>query len=199
MAEEKQTDHKLKLDNVRLSFPDIFEPKSIKGSDPKYSAHFILDKKDRKDLIDVIRGAIWGAAKEKWGDEAKKIVQGKKFEKCLHDGEEKEDMAGYGAEVMYISASSNKRPLVIDRDRTPLTKDDRRPYGGSYVNAIVRLWVQDNEFGKRVNAELLGVQFFKDGEPFGAAPVSPDEFDDLDAGGNGDKAGKGGDDEEIPL
>lgn len=203
MADEKQADpHKLKIDNVRLSFPDIFEPRAVKkGDTPKYSAHFILDKKEHEDLIKVIRGGIWGAAKEKWGDEAKKIVQGKKFEKCLHDGEEKEDMAGYGAEVMYLSTSSNKRPLVIDRDRTPLTRDDRRPYGGCYVNAIVRFWVQDNDFGKRVNAELMGVQFFKDGEPFGAfTSVAPDDFEDFGGGKAKDKAPAGDDgDEEIPV
>jgi hypothetical protein len=205
-TEERQADPaKLKLENVRLSFPDIWEPKSVKGSEPKYAAHFLIDKKEHADLIKIIRGKIWGVAKEHWGEEkGKKICQSKKFEKCLHDGSEKEDLAGYSDEIMYLTASSPRRPLVIDRDRSPLTKDDRRPYGGCYVNAIVRFWVQDNNFGQRVNAELMGVQFFKDGEPFGAAPVSVDEFEDLgeDKKKGGDKGADNGgaeSDDEIPV
>ena len=51
-------------------------------------------------------------------------------------------------------------------------------YAGCYVNAVIELWFQNNGFGKRVNANLLGVQFFKDGEPFGDnAGASADDFD----------------------
>jgi hypothetical protein len=214
---EQQDPAKLHLKNVRLSFPDIWEPKSVRGSDPKYAAHFLIDKKDQEKLIEEIKGKIWAVAKEHWGDQARKIVTGKKFEKCLHEGSEKEDLAGYTDDIMYLTSSSPRRPLVIDRDRSPLTKDDRRPYGGCYVNAIVRFWVQDNNFGQRVNAELMGVQFFKDGDPFGAAPISEDEFENLgdeEGGGEKKKKGKGAkpkdaadnggnggepDDDEVPF
>jgi hypothetical protein len=168
-------------------------------------------------LIKQIKGKIWAVAKEHWGDQAKKICGSKKFEMCLHEGSEKEDLAGYTDDIMYLTSSSPRRPLVIDRDRSPLTKDDRRPYGGCYVNAIVRFWVQDNNFGQRVNAELMGVQFFKDGDPFGAAPISEDEFENLgeeEGGGEKKKKGKAGakpkdadngggggepDDDEVPF
>lgn len=198
----------LKLENVRLSFPDIWEPKSVKNSAPKYGAHFLLDKKEHEDLIKTLKGAIWAAAKEHWGAEkAKKICGDKKFEMCLHEGSEKEDIAGYGDDIQYVTTSSPRRPVVVDRDRTPLTKDDRRPYGGCYVNGIIRLWVQDNEFGKRVNAELMGIQFVKDGEPFGAAPLADDAFADLDEGKGPKKKGaaekgadaSGPDDDEVPF
>ena len=37
-----------------------------------------------------------------------------------------------------------------------------------------------NSFGKRINANLYGVQFVKDGEAFGMGPVDvTDDFDDL--------------------
>jgi hypothetical protein len=112
---------------------------------------------------------------------------------CLHEGSEKE-YDGYSEENMYISASSSKRPTIVDRDKSQLAEDDRRPYGGCYVNGIVRLWIQDNNFGKKVNAELMGIQFVKDGEPFGAAPLDADAFEDLDAGKK-DKTGGSGDEE----
>jgi hypothetical protein len=57
-----------------------------------------------------------------------------------------------------------------------------RPYGGCYVNASVRLWVQDNAFGKRVNCALAAVQFAGEGKAFGDAPVDPEnEFSNLEA------------------
>jgi hypothetical protein len=57
------------------------------------------------------------------------------------------------------------------------------PYAGCYVNATIVVWAQDNEHGKRINAQVKAVQFFKDGEAFGAAAVNPDdEFTDDMAG-----------------
>ena len=97
---------------------------------------------------------------------------------ALKDGDDsgRDEMIG----KMTIKASTKKRPVVIDRDKTPLVEDDGKPYAGCYVNAIIRLWAQDNSYGKRINASLEGVQFHKDGEPFGAGGVSVDEFDDFE-------------------
>lgn len=191
--------NQIKVTEARLSFPDIWRPKAIKSGkgepgEPKYSAHFLLDKKEQADQIKSLKQAIFALAKEKWGDKTKDMITKGKVTVCLHEGSDK-DYDGYSEDNMFLSASSGKRPTIVDRDKTALAEDDRRPYGGCYVNGIVRLWVQDNNFGKRVNAELLGVQFVKDGEPFGAAPLADDAFDDLDAGKKkGDKtAGDAGD------
>ena len=67
--------------------------------------------------------------------------------------------------------------MVLDRDRTPLSEDDNRIYAGCHVNGVLELWAQDNQYGKRINANLLGVQFFKDGAPFAdGVSVSADDF-----------------------
>ena len=81
---------------------------------------------------------------------------------------------------MFISAANKKRPTVVDRDNSPLTSEDGKPYSGCYVDGVVRLWWQDNQFGKRINASLEVVRFRKDGEAFGAAPVSASVLPDLD-------------------
>jgi hypothetical protein len=82
-----------------------------------------------------------------------------------------------------VSARSATRPLVIDKDKSPLTEQDGKPYAGCFVNASVELWPQDNNYGKRVNASLRGVQFFRDGDAFaGGGAASEDEFDDLAVG-----------------
>jgi hypothetical protein len=78
---------------------------------------------------------------------------------------------------MVLKASTKRRPLVITRDKTPIVESDNIVYAGCYVNAIVSLWAQNNQYGKRINAQLDAVQFVRDGEPFGDGGVSPNEFD----------------------
>jgi len=56
-------------------------------------------------------------------------------------------------------------------------EDDGTIYAGCYVNAIISLWAQDNTYGKRINAQLEGVQFCNNGEPLGAGGIDVDEFD----------------------
>ena len=87
------------------------------------------------------------------------------------------DFGGF-AGCMSIKASTKRRPIVINRDKSPITEDDGIIYPGCYVNAIIEVWAQNNAWGKRVNANLLGVQFVADGEPFGSGvSASADDFD----------------------
>lgn len=170
----------VKLTNVRLSFPQLFRAKAFnKDQEPTFSACFILDKtKDAKQILGI-REAMSHVAKEKWGD---KVPKGVKL--CLRAGDEegKEDVDGYGPDVMFVSANSRKKVPLVDRDLTPLEEDSGKPYAGCYVNGSVRLWAQDNEYGKRINAQLRAVQFVKDGEAFGEAPVNvEEEFDAVEA------------------
>jgi hypothetical protein len=42
----------------------------------------------------------------------------------------------------------------------------------------VRLWIQNNRYGKRCNANLIGVQFVADDEAFGEGRINKDVVDD---------------------
>ena len=98
---------------------------------------------------------------------------------CLHSGDLKANYDGFEG-MLYISARNSLRPLVIDVNKSPLTGEDGKPYAGCYVNASLELWAQDNNYGKRINATLMGVQFYKDGESFtGGGVASEDDFDDI--------------------
>jgi hypothetical protein len=163
---------KVKLLKVRLSFPALFKPKSVNDSEPKYGASFLLSKKDDAAQIDMLRKACLDIAKEKW---PAKIPAGVKY--CVHDGAEK-DYDGYGPAVMYISTSATLRPVVVDQKRAVVTEEDRKVVAGYYVNAVIRLWAQDNQYGKRINAQLQAVQLAEEGEAFGEKPIDPnEEFD----------------------
>lgn len=196
-----------KLTNVRLSFPDLWKPKAVQeGGEEKYGCSLLLDKEDNATAIKELKALITAVAEAKWGEKLPGLVKAKKIKFCLHQGSEK-TYDGYegsetykGAGNMYVSTSSSKFPLIIDRDRSPLQEKDGRPYAGCYVNAIIRLWAQDNQFGKRINAELKGVQFFKDGEAFGAdAPASVDDFDDLSEGDGEEKKTEAAKEKKAPA
>lgn len=162
----------IKLENVRLSFPHLFQPHAMEeAQEKKYGATFILDNEQHGKLLDQIEATIDRLALDHW----KKKMH---FKSCLRDGNEKPNMDGYGDGCMFISASRKTRPAVVDRQVNPVTEEDGVIYAGCYVNATVRLWVQDNKWGKRVNAELRAVQFVKDGDSFGAGPVDAEnEFE----------------------
>lgn len=167
------------LTNVRLSFPALFEPKSIPGSDkePNYQATFLFDNQTHSAILDKLEAAIDRVALDEF--KRKEL----RLKSCLHDGNEKPEMDGYGDGTMYLVSSRKNRPSVVDRDLTPLTAQDPKPYAGCYVNASIRLYAWTHKTGgKGVSAELRAVQFVNDGESFGAGgPIIPErEFSKID-------------------
>lgn len=163
----------VKLIGVRLSYPNLFEPKGFKGEETnlKYSASFIMDdEKDAKQIATVQAAIDQLIAENKLGKLPANM-------KCLRDGDEK-DKAGFGPGTHYVASSNTRAPQVVDTNangRSPIGKDDSRLYGGCYVNVVLNLWAQNNKWGKRINASLEAVQYARPGEPFGAAPVDADD------------------------
>lgn len=162
---------RMQIKNARLSYPSIFKKAVFQGEQTKYEATFIIPKDDpqvesiQKELKRLIE-----ESKMKFG--ADKI--------CFKDGDLTDVEAYQGCWT--LKAASDNRPIVLDRDKTPLTAEDQKIYAGCHVNGIFEFWIQNNSYGKRVNANLYGVQFAKDGEPLSAGgPVDvTDDFADLD-------------------
>lgn len=173
---------KVTIKNVRLSFPQIFEAKAMEaGQKPAFSAAGIMEPGNPG--IAAVNAAIDAVGKEKWGAKADAILKAARAsgKVCLHDGDTKayDGFAGN----QFVSTRSYTRPTVRDRDgKTPLTEADGRVYPGCYVNMVLEIWAQDNQYGKRVNASLLGVQFVRDGEPLGGGSSADDsDFEELPA------------------
>ena len=166
------------LKNVRLSYPQLFRAKGSKDKpeEKKFGAAFLLDKVvNAADIESVKKACLYIKTEDGKG----KPVGSDRV--CLRDGAEKSDKEGYGEGVMFVTARSDTRPGIVGRDgRTPLAEEDGILYAGCYVNASIRLWWQDNQFGKRINASLMNVQFVRKGEPFGESKVAPEEqFENL--------------------
>ena len=173
----------VKVQNVRISFPSLFEAKAVNGEgEPRFSAAFVIVPGSEN--AKVLANALDAVAKEKWGAKAAGILgelkqKGRvafKESPLSKDGEVYDGFEG----MFSLNASNQQRVAVIDRDTTPLTPQDGRPYGGCFVDASIDLWAQDNSWGKRINAKLRWVQFRGDGDAFsGGAPVSQDEFESI--------------------
>jgi len=184
IVENKDGSVTVRLRNVRLSFPALFKPRAFEpGKDPTHQATFLMARQgDPEKNLEYVKQAVALVVKN-----GLRGVHPGGDRVCVRSGKEKGERGidGYSAEIAFIAANSKKRPVVVDRDLTPLTGDDGRPYGGCFVNASVRLWAQDGsknpKWGKRVNAQIRAVQFWADGEPFGESSVdATEEFDGED-------------------
>lgn len=185
---------KLKLTNVRLSFPDLQHATQFQGKGPFNYAATVLVPTDDKQWA-VVNEAIKTVASEKWGKKAAAIlaeIMPDKKACCWIDGNRRE-YDGYAGNWSLAGKRKQDKgaPLVLDADKSPIFQQDRsyypgkegRIYAGCYVNASVEIYAQDSSDGKGIRCEILGIQFAKDGDSFGggAAP-SADDFDDVAEG-----------------
>lgn len=186
---KENTHMSVKLKDVRLAFPNLFVPKAFEaGGKADFNGAFLLPK-DHPQIAEI-KQAMKEAAKEKWGAKAQDTyaLLEKQGKLAMRDGDTKPDLDGYEGH-MFINARNKTKPTVVDKDKSELSESSGKPYAGCFVNVILEFWAQDNQYGKRINASLGGVQFLRDGDAFsGGRPASADDFDDLDAGGAGSSA-----------
>ena len=157
----------IQIKSARVNFPHLFKKPVINGEEGKCGAQLMLDPETNAGAIKEIKTAITEILKER--NKGKKIP-GSKL--CLQKGEERGRDEYEG--LMVLSANAKGFPVVISGDgKTKIeSEEDSNIYGGCYCNAKVRLWFQDNKYGKRVNCELVAIQFAKDGEPLDGSYVS---------------------------
>ncbi|WP_306887710.1 ssDNA-binding protein [Amorphus orientalis] len=180
MSDRKKNDPcRVQLKDVRLSFAHLFRAQAFGDGEgePKFNANFLIDPETKSGQrnLDLVEAAMDEAKAIKWPKGPPKLKEDKL---CLRDGSDTE-YDGYEG-MMFVSANNAKKPLTLDRDKVEVVEADNVLYSGCYVDAIIRVWGQDNKWGKRVNASLEAVRFRRDGDAFGAAPPDPDEFDDID-------------------
>lgn len=168
-------DGSILIKNVRGSYLHIFE-KWGKETDPKekwrYSGKFLLDKKTHAAEITALRRHLEKLQQEWFKG---KLGSANIFFRNGEDSgkEEQEDS-------WVVSASDGrKRPRVMGRKKETITADDDIIYSGCYVNVLINPWKQDNAHGKKLNANLVAVQFVRDGERFGEGGIDADQhFED---------------------
>jgi len=135
---------------VRFSYANVFEPKSINGSDPKYSVSLIIPKED-KVTIDKIKAAIEVAKKEGISKLGGKIPANLKTP--LRDGDiDRPDDPAY-ANSYFVNANSTIRPGIVDANLQPII-DSTEFYSGCYGRASIVFYAYNANGNKGIACGL---------------------------------------------
>lgn len=176
---------RIKLENVRLSFPALFKPEAFKpGDKPKFKATFLIPQ--GSPLAKQVDAKILAVLKEKFPTppgKAQQIlssIQGNTNKFCWQNGDHK-SYDGY-AGMMALSCKSDVKPSTLAGDKSEVTEESGILYAGCYVNASVDLFVY-NQQGVGMSCQVRGVQFLRKGDAFAAGrPADADEFDEVTEG-----------------
>lgn len=209
------------LPDVRLAFSrNLKVPGAQKKDDGtdgilKYSATFLIDG-SAEATIATLKDAIVAAGKKKWPSDYKNFLPMLRDQKrmCMNEGPHyaKDGTPRRGWEGC-ISVSTSRyadrgRPGLFDNVAGPngmpvdLGDDPNgRIYAGCYVNAKINVYAWDHpKFGKRIMAELLAVQYSRDGDAFSGASVpTADGFSAVQPPSAGAADFGGAEDDDIPF
>ena len=157
----------------RISFAYIWEPKSINGSEEKYSVSCIIDKSDRQTLATIeeaIEAAKENGKNRRWGG---LIPHDLKLP--LRDGDiERPDDEAY-ENAMFLNASSKDAAQIVDRKVKPIINPmDCR--SGDYCNVSVTFYPYRYNDTYGVAAALGNIQKTRDGDRLAGRTSAASEF-----------------------
>lgn len=157
---------------VRFSYVNVFEPKSINGSDEKYSVSLLIDKRDTK-TIEAIERAIEAAKQAgvaKFGGKIPPVLK-----LPLRDGDtERPDDENYAGK-MFINANCKTKPGLIEKNGMKII-DTTEFYSGCYGKASVTFYAFNSNGNKGIACGLNNIMKTRDGEPLGGRSRAVDDF-----------------------
>jgi len=165
---------------VRFSYANVFVPKAIQDSEPKYSVSLIIPKSDKR-TIAAIKNAIQEAYNEgenKLKGNAKTAPSLAKVNTTFYDGDEERPDDEVYAGAYYLNTTSKTKPIVTDAEKRPIT-DPEDFYSGCYGRARINFYAYNAGVNKGIAAGLQAVQKIRPGERLGGNRVTAeDAFDD---------------------
>ena len=173
----KQLSTKVLTGIVRLSYANVWEPKSINGGAEKYSVSLIIPKSDTE-TVDAINTAIDAAIKEGAHKFGGKIPNRAALKLPLRDGDlERDDDAYKGC--WFVNANSTTAPQIVDQ-RVRLILERSEIYSGVYARVSISFYAFNSNGNRGVACGLGNIQKVKDGEPLGGKTNAADEFTTLE-------------------
>lgn len=157
---------------VRFSYVNVFEPKSINGSDAKYSVSILIDKKDTK-TIEAIERAVELAKQAGAAKFGGKIPPMLKLP--LRDGDvERPDDENYAGK-MFVNANCKTKPGLIEKNGMEII-DTTEFYSGCYGKASITFYAFNSNGNKGIACGLNNIMKTRDGEPLGGRSKATDDF-----------------------
>lgn len=162
---------------VRLSYANVWEPKSINGGAEKYSVSLIIPKSDKKTIADIEK-AIDNAIKEGASKFGGKIPNKAALKLPLRDGDLERDDEAYN-DSFFVNANSTTPPQIVDTKVQPIL-DRSEVYSGVYARVSVTFYAFNSNGNKGIACGLGNIQKVRDGEPLGGRSNAIDDFTTLD-------------------
>ena len=159
---------------VRLSYANVWEPKSINGGAEKYSVSLIIPKSDTKTLT-AIQKAIDAAIEEGRGKFGGKIPNKSALKLPLRDGDiDRPDDEAY-ANCYFVNANSSTAPEIVDKARDPILNRSE-VYSGVYARVSINFYAFNSNGNRGIACGLGNIQKVRDGEPLGGKTSAADDF-----------------------
>lgn len=158
---------------VRFSYANIWEPKSINGSEEKYSVSLIIPKSDAK-TIEEIQVAMEEAKQEGIAKFGGKIPTNLKLPLRDGDIDRPDDEAYQGC--YFINANSKDKPQIVDKKVKPIL-DPNEVYSGCYGRASINFYAFNQNGNKGIACGLGNLQKLEDGEPLSGHSRAEDDFE----------------------
>ena len=167
---------------VRLSYANVWEPRSIQGSNPKYSVSVIIPKSDTK-TINAIEKAIDAAIEEGIAKFVGKKPNKAALKTPLRDGDVEREDPSY-ADSVFLNANANETnpPQIVDANLNKII-DRAEVYSGCYGRVSIDFYAFNTNGNRGIAAGLGNIQKLADGEPLGGGTTAEQDFgsfDDLD-------------------
>ena len=159
--------------NVRLSYANIWEPKSINGGAEKYSVSLIIPKSDTK-TIAAINAAVDAAIEEGKGKFGGKLPNKAALKLPLRDGDTERDDEAY-SNAYFVNANSTTAPQIVDKNVNPILGRSE-VYSGVYARVSITFYAFNTNGNRGVACGLGNIQKIRDGEPLGGHSNAADDF-----------------------
>ena len=159
---------------VRLSYANVWEPKSINGGAEKFSVSLIIPKADTKTL-GAIQKAIDAAIEEGRGKFGGKVPSKATLKLPLRDGDvDRPDDEAY-TNCYFINANSSSAPEIVDKSLNPILNRSE-VYSGVYARASINFYAFNSNGNRGIACGLGNIQKVRDGEPLGGKTSAADDF-----------------------
>lgn len=158
---------------IRLSYANVWEPKSINGGAEKYSVSLIIPKTDTK-TISAINTAVDAAIEEGKGKFGGKIPNKAALKLPLRDGDAERDDEAY-KDAYFLNANSTTAPQIVDKAVNPILERSE-VYSGVYARVSINFYAFNSNGNRGIACGLGNIQKIRDGEPLGGHSSAADDF-----------------------
>lgn len=158
------------VENVRLSYANLMQPRENLSGKPKYSCVILLPKTDtaqKAKLDQAVEQATRDGIAKKWGGKIPASAVSP-----IRDGDGQKPRGGeYGPEckgmwVINASANPDHKPKVVDRFLNEIL-DPTEIYSGMIANVALDFYAFNAPGNSGISVGLGNVQKVADGEAFG--------------------------------